>query len=223
MITLENVSKSFKDIQLFENLNVQFESGKKIFIKGINGSGKSVLLKLIVGYSTPDQGVIRVNDYQLGVDGDFIPNAGVSINAPEFMKNWTGLDNLLYLAKLRNIAKEEEILQLVARLGLTETIDKNYKTYSLGMKQKMRIIQALMDHPDYLILDEPFDALDKNSQKVVLELIEEYLEGNPERTLFFTSHNDAMEELADVIYEIDDKQLLHVSKNNDQLIKNQKN
>ena len=207
MISLESVSKSFKEIELFKDITTDFPLDKKILIKGVNGSGKSVLLKMLVGYSQPTNGKIKVEDYQIGKDGDFIPNAGVSINAPEFMRNLTGIENLLYLAEIRKVASKEDIYNLAKKLDLDEALEKKYKTYSLGMKQKIRIIQVLMDQPNYLILDEPFDALDKKSKEVVKQLLNNYVHEKEGRVLIFTSHNEEIEEFADLVYEINDYQL----------------
>ncbi len=205
MITFENVNKSFKEIVLFENISFIVPEKTKVLIKGVNGSGKSVLLKLLVGYSIPNSGNIVIDDCLLHKDSDFIPNSGVSINAPEFIKNISGLDNLLELAKIRNVATKEDILLLANRLGLEQSLYKKYKTYSLGMKQKMRIIQAMMDKPKYLILDEPFDALDQKSIEIVKELLNEHIQSGG--TLLFTSHTKENEDFADKIFEIEDKKI----------------
>lgn len=202
MIVLEGVRKKFKDIVLFENLNITFPENKKILIKGINGSGKSVLLKMLVGYSRPDKGIIKIDDVILGKDCDFIIDAGVSINAPEFMKNQTGLENLLYLANIRKKTDKENIIRWSELFDLKDSMNKKYKTYSLGMKQKMRIIQAMMENPKYLILDEPFDALDKKSQEKLMKVLDDYI--SSDKTLLFTSHNAEYEKFADIIYEIDE-------------------
>lgn len=164
MIKLENVNKSFGELILFENLNLVIDK-KKTKIKGENGTGKSVLLKMIVGYSTPDSGKIFYDtSNELGKDSDFLQDAGISINAPQFMKTWTGLENLQYLANIKKVCSDKELMNLIKVFDLENVIEKKYKTYSLGMQQKLRIIQALMDNPKYLILDEPFEALDKKKQ-----------------------------------------------------------
>ena len=112
MIEVKNLNKRFKDTLLFDNANVKFKDGKKILIQGANGTGKSVFLKMLVGYSMPDSGEIIVDNYKVGIDRDFIFNAGVSINSPEFCNNWSGLENLLYLANIRKIATESDIIKL---------------------------------------------------------------------------------------------------------------
>lgn len=207
MIQLEDVSKKFKNVELFSHVNVTFEQGKKIQIKGVNGSGKSVLLKMIVGYSGCDEGSVIVDGKVIRKDVDFIPDAGVMINAPEFIGNMSGLDNLLYLADIRKRVTKEEILQYVEQFGLTADIEKKYRTYSLGMKQKMRIIQAVMEKPSYLILDEPFDALDNKGRAMVIDILNDYMKSG-ERTLLFTSHMSETDGLADIVYEIEDKNLI---------------
>lgn len=210
MIELINLGKQYKQKILFQDVNVIFNEGKKSFIKGINGSGKSVLMKLIVGYSTPTKGMVKVAGKIIGVDQDFIPDAGVFINAPDFIKSWTGAENLLYLANIRKVANEKKIRFLASQLNLEKDLNKKYKYYSLGMKQKLRIIQALMDELTYLILDEPFDALDKNSRENVLDLLDNYLSEDAQRILIFSSHNDMMEDFADHIYELENQTLLQI-------------
>lgn len=209
MIKLENINKSFKNISLFEDVNLEMNL-QKIKIKGENGTGKSVLLKMIVGYSTPDSGIIKYDRKQLGKDSDFIENAGVSINAPQFMKSWTGIENLQYLADIRKVCSKEEMMELVKYFGLEKDIHKKYKTYSLGMAQKLRIIQALMDKPKYLILDEPFDALDKKSKLLTRDYLDKYLSEDENRQLIYTSHNEDDDSFADCVLEIDDKCIIKV-------------
>lgn len=210
MIEVKNVSKKFKNVILFENLSVKFEDGKKILIKGANGTGKSVLLKMLVGYSRPNSGKIVADNYIIGKDVDFLPNAGLSINAPEFCNNWTGLENLLYLANIRKIASKEEIIKLCESLEIGNVLNKKYKTYSLGMKQKMRIVQAIMDKPKYIILDEPFDALDLKSQEKVLNILDNYVDEN--KLLIYTTHSMQHEKIADKIYEIENFRLIEKNK-----------
>lgn len=206
MISLSNVTKAYKDIMLFDNINLDFPEGRKILIRGINGAGKSVLLKLLVGYSTPNKGSIDIDGCVLHEDVDFIPNAGVSINAPEFINYMSGLDNLLYLADIKKHATKEKIIELAKYFDLEKYLHKKYKTYSLGMKQKMRIIQALMEDPKYLILDEPFDALDEYSRELLVNLLNKQIEKGV--TLIFTSHMNEYEDFSDIIYEIVDNKLV---------------
>ncbi|MDR1819094.1 MAG: ATP-binding cassette domain-containing protein [Methanobrevibacter sp.] len=124
MIEIKNLYKKFKNTIIFEDANVVFNNGKKILIKAPNGTGKSVLLKLIVGYSTPNKGDVIIDDYTLKQDSDFIKNAGVSINAPEFNKHLSGMDNLLLLANIRKKTTKEYINSIVEYLEMKDMIHK---------------------------------------------------------------------------------------------------
>lgn len=207
MIKLENVYKKYGNNVIFENLSIVFDEQKNK-IKGENGVGKSVLLKMIVGYSVPDKGDVFYNQTKkLRKDSDFIENAGVSINAPEFMKNWTGMENLTYLLNVSKKCSKERLNELIEIFSLENDINKKVKTYSLGMKQKMRIIQSLMDSPKYLILDEPFDALDKQSKETAKNYLNKYLKEDSSRILIYTSHSEEDDVFADHIFLIDEKTL----------------
>lgn len=203
MIIFEGVYKKYKDNVLFKDINIKFPKNKKILIKGINGSGKSVLLKMIVGYSKPDIGTITVDNKIIGKDVDFLADAGITINAPDFMADLTGLENLKYLANINKKVSEDKIIELVKLFDLEYNINKKYKTYSLGMKQKLRLIQAFMEEPSYLILDEPFDALDKKTQDLLMNMLDKFIK-QKNKTLIYTSHNSEYEKFADIIYELND-------------------
>lgn len=203
MIIFEGVYKKYKDNILFKDVNIKFPKNKKILIKGINGSGKSVLLKMIVGYSKPDIGTITVDNKIIGKDVDFLADAGITINAPDFMADLTGLENLKYLANINKKVSEDKIIELVKLFDLEYNINKKYKTYSLGMKQKLRLIQAFMEEPSYLILDEPFDALDKKTQDLLMNMLDKFIK-QKNKTLIYTSHNSEYEKFADIIYELND-------------------
>ena len=210
MIELKNVNKRFRETEVFRNMNAEFLAGQKIMIKGPNGSGKSVLLRLIVGYSKADSGKVIVDGTIIGKERDFIQNAGVSINAPEFIREYTGLENLERLAAIRKIASRQDILGLAACLGMEKDIYKKYRTYSLGMKQKLRLIQALMDKPLYLILDEPFDALDEDGVHRVKRLLDTFC--TDQTTLIITNHINELDCFADVLYQIQDYTLTPLKK-----------
>ena len=203
MIIFEGVYKKYKDNILFKDVNIKFPKNKKILIKGINGSGKSVLLKMIVGYSKPDIGTITVDNKIIGKDVDFLADAGITINAPDFMADLTGLENLKYLANINKKVSEDKIIELVKLFDLEYNINKKYKTYSLEIKQKLRLIQAFMEEPSYLILDEPFDALDKKTQDLLMNMLDKFIK-QKNKTLIYTSHNSEYEKFADIIYELND-------------------
>lgn len=134
MIEGIDISKKFGKVLLLNHLNFTIPKGSRTLIKEINGSGKSVLLRMISGLSKPTEGIVNIDGQQLGKAFDFIPSAGIFINSSEFMSNWTGWQNLRYLADIKKIAKDEEIHQLAQLLDLDKDLDKKYRTYSLGMK-----------------------------------------------------------------------------------------
>lgn len=211
MIQLDKINKEYKDKLIFNDMSITFDH-QITKIVGENGVGKSVLLKLIVGFSIPNHGSVIYDDKVLRVDTDFLENSGVSINAPQFMKSWSGFENLLYLSKIKNVCTREQLISLIEYFGLKEDIYKKYKTYSLGMQQKLRIIQALMDRPTYLILDEPFDGLDKKACIKVKEYLKMYLLEDSARMLIYTSHSDSDNDFAEVIYEICDQNISLIKK-----------
>ena len=208
-ITLSHVSKAYKKQEVIRDLSVLFEKGKRYGIMGYNGSGKSVLLKLILGFAAADTGEIRIGEQILGKDMDFIPRAGVVINAPEFMNGLSGRDNLRFLAEIRGEIGEGEIDEIMKTMGLFEARKKRVGQYSMGMRQRLRLAQAIMEQPDILILDEPMNALDKEGIALVKKILNEYM--NEDRILIFTSHNkEDFQDLADVCYEMDGGRLTAV-------------
>lgn len=194
MIEIKNLTKQFKNECLYEDINIQIKEGERVLIVGDNGSGKSVLMKLMVGFSQPTYGEVWVDGYKLGDRYDFIQDAGVSINQAEFINHLSGLENLEILANYKKISDKSRILELAEKLYFEKDILKPYKVFSLGMKQKMRFIQAMLDEPKYLILDEPFDALDAKSKKAMVEIIEGYLDDS--KVLVYTTHNQDSQGLA---------------------------
>lgn len=206
MIKLDKITKRYGNNVLLDNVSVEFKA-KKTKIKGENGIGKSVLLKIIVGYSIPDSGTVQYDNKALRKESDFIEDAGVSINAPEFMSNWTGKENLMYLQGIKKKCSTDRLWQLIRLFSLETDIKKKYRTYSLGMRQKMRLIQALMDEPQYLILDEPFDALDVKSKMIARDVIDDYLNADEKRMLIYTSHTEEDDSFADEVYLIENQKM----------------
>lgn len=187
MIEIKKVKKEFKTKRIFENLDLTIENGKCVGIIGENGCGKSVLLKLICGFSKPDSGEITIDGVRLGDKRDFIPNAGVIINAPNFIGHYTGYENLMLLAAIRKKIGKKEIGDVLNRVGLSNAGRIKVKNYSLGMKQRLRIAQAIMEEPEYLILDEPMNALDNDGITIVDDIINEFHSNG--KTILMTSHN----------------------------------
>lgn len=188
MIRLEHVAKAYKNHVIFRDLSLEIPTGASVAVTGYNGSGKSVLLKLITGFSRPDSGTITVDGNVIGKDVDFIQNAGVFINAPQFMNSATGYENLMMLAEINRKIGKEQVLQILDRVKLTEAKDKKVRTYSQGMIQRLRIAQAVMEQPDILIMDEPLNALDRDGIDIAHSIFQEYID-DPSKTLLFASHN----------------------------------
>lgn len=202
MIELKNISKGFKNKQVFSGITITIETGKCVGIIGENGCGKSVLMKLICGFSKPDSGEIIIDGEKLGEHRDFIPNCGVIINSPEFIGHYTGFENLMLLASIRKQIGKNEILDVLKKVGLTEAANIKYKSYSLGMKQRLRLAQAIMETPDYLILDEPMNALDTEGIAIADSIIDEYHRLG--RTILMTSHNaNDIERHCDYVLKVD--------------------
>ena len=188
MIRLEHVNKAYKNNVIFRDLTLDIPTGASVAVTGYNGSGKSVLLKLITGFARPDSGTITVDGQVIGRDIDFIQNAGVFINAPQFMNSATGYENLAMLAEINRKIGKAEILAILDRVKLTGAKDKKVRTYSQGMIQRLRIAQAVMESPDILIMDEPLNALDKEGIDLAHDIFRAYID-DPSKTMLFASHN----------------------------------
>lgn len=176
-----------------------------------NGSGKSVLFKIICGFEKPDQGSVYVRGRQIGKNGrDFPADMGVFINSPGFIGIYSGFQNLKFLADIQGKIGEKEIRQTMTKVGLDPDNKAKVDNYSLGMKQKLGLAQAIMEGQDILILDEPFNALDYKTYEDVKTIIRMLkAEG---KTIFLTSHHyKDIEQLCDQVYSIEDCQLLPIT------------
>lgn len=201
-VELKNVEKSFKDNVILTNVNLVFESGKIYGLAGRNGSGKSVLTKMITGLYLPTKGEITWDNKNLNMKKEFPPNMGALIEKPNFFTSLTGLENLELLSNIKKIIGKDEILEALEIVNLIDDKDKKYNKYSLGMKQKLGIAQAIMEKPEFLILDEPFNGI----EKITVDKIKKYLlklkkEG---KTIIISSHiKEDLDELCDEIYLFD--------------------
>lgn len=201
-ISVQQVSKSFGEAEVLHEVSHDFESGKIHGIVGNNGSGKTVLMKCICGFLLPTKGRIFVYDKQVGRDMDFPEDAGIIIETPGFLPNLTGMKNLELLASLRRRIEREAIRQAIIRVGLDPDMKKPVGKYSLGMRQRLGIAQAIMENPSLLILDEPLNGLDKVAVVQMRSLIRELREQG--KTVILASHNQQdIEELCDTVCEMD--------------------
>lgn len=201
MVKVKNVSKSFKGEQVLKNVSINFEKGKVYGIVGKNGSGKTILFKTIIGYVKPTSGKVYVNEKEIGKDTDFAENVGIIIETPGFLSGYSAYNNLEYLASIQNKITKQQIKEAISMVGLDAESKKKVGKYSLGMRQRLGIAQAIMEKPELLILDEPMNGLDKNGIKIVKDLLLRLkMEG---KTIILASHYAEDMEICDEIYEMD--------------------
>ena len=200
-IDIKNINKSFKGNLILNNVNMHLEIGNIYGFSGRNGSGKSVLLKVLTGLYKADSGSVSINDKEINYQEEFIKNLGVLIEGPKFFSNLTGFENLKFLASIKNKVKEDDILNILEIVNLIDEKDKKYNKYSLGMKQKLGIAAAIMENPDILILDEPFNGI----ESVSVSKIKNYLkEIKKNKIIILSTHiKEDLEELSDHIYYFD--------------------
>ena len=201
-ISVQSVSKTFGDTQVLREVSREFEAGRVHGIVGNNGSGKTVLMKCICGFLPPTKGRILVRGKQVGRDMDFPDDTGIIIETPGFLPNLTGIKNLELLASLRRRVDREGIRRTIERVGLDPDSKKPVGKYSLGMRQRLGIAQAIMENPSLLILDEPFNGLDKNGVADMRQVIKGLREQG--KTIILASHNQMdIDELCDTVCEMD--------------------
>lgn len=202
VIVIDKLTKSFKGKTVLEDVNMQLQEGRIYGIVGDNGSGKTVLLKLICGFMKPDSGTVTVNGKVIGKDADFPENTGIIIEAPGFLPNYSGMKNLEYLASIRGKIGKEQIESAMKTVGLDPSSKLRVGKYSLGMKQRLGIAQAIMEDQQLLILDEPMNALDKDTVEDMRKLFLSFKASG--KTMLIVSHNDGdISTLCDEVYEFD--------------------
>lgn len=201
-IEIEHVTKKFKEDTVLHDISVSMEQGRVYGFSGNNGSGKTVLMKCICGFLPITEGSIRVNGKAIGREIDFPENVGVIIETPGFLTNLSGMRNLEILAALRGKIGRKEIAYAIRKAGLEPSLKKAVSKYSLGMRQRLGIAQAIMEDPEFLILDEPFNGLDKHGVADIRKLLLE-LKGQG-KTIILASHNsEDIRILCDKVYEMD--------------------
>ena len=176
MIEIQNLTKVFQEQTVLQNINATFDAGLIHGVIGKNGAGKTVLLRLLCGLMHPSKGQVIVDGKQLGKDVDFAPDAGIIIETPCFLPYLSGFQNLKELASIRNIISKEEIAEAMEQVKLDPASRKHVGKYSLGMRQRLGIAQAIMERPRYLILDEPMNGLDTQGMEDVRELLQKQKE-----------------------------------------------
>lgn len=203
-LEIKNLTKKFKDNIIINDINLNMEGGNIYGFIGRNGSGKSVLLKLICGFYYPSSGSILLDGYDYSSKNEFPKNTRALIEKPKFLPDLSGYENLSLLASVQKKIGPREINYWLEKLNLIEEKDKKYSKYSLGTKQKLGIIQVLMEDPDLIILDEPFNGVEnETAEKIRKILLEEKARG---KLIIIATHmKDDIEKLIDSnnIYEVD--------------------
>ena len=203
-IVVEDVYKSFGKEQVLRGVSIRIEPGKVFGVVGNNGCGKTVLMKCICGFIHPDKGRIYVNGERIGKDRDFPKNTGIIIETPGFIPNMSGYANLKLLASLNGKINRQRIKEVLKEVGLGKNMHKKVGKYSLGMRQRLGIAQAIMEDPDVMILDEPFNGLDKNTVVEMREMLKRFKEQG--KAILLASHNVVdIEELCDNVLEMEMK------------------
>lgn len=199
IIELKNVSKTIKKNVILKNVNMHFESGHIYGFVGSNGSGKTIMMRILSGLIDVSSGEILVDQKRVRFGKDLYYPMGVIIEKPEFFDEQTGMNNLRTLADIRKVIGDEEIANSMKLVGLDPQNKKRVKAYSLGMRQRLGIAQAIMEDPDVLILDEVTSALDDEGVTMCRDvLLEEKKKG---KLVIISSHNKAdIEALCDELY-----------------------
>ena len=202
IIDINNIDLTIGKTNILKNITVSFDEGKIHGLIGRNGSGKTMLMKCIGGFIKPTGGEITVDGKRVGKDVDFPKNMGIIIETPGFIPYYSGYKNLKLLAGLNNKISKQEIKKSMEQVGLDPDLKRHVKKYSLGMRQRLGLAQAIMENPKILILDEPFNGLDKDGvadmRKYLLELKERG------KTILIASHSsEDIEILCDTVCEMD--------------------
>lgn len=201
-ISIKNYNKSIKNNKILNNINLTLESGKIYGLKGRNGSGKSMLMRAMSGMMFPDSGEVIINKINITKEKKAYDNIGVLIENAGFIDYLNGYDNLKLLANIKNIITDSEIKEWMIKFNLNPDNKTKVRGYSLGMRQKLGIIQALMEKPEILFLDEPINALDEESIKIFNAEIKKIK--SEDKIVVISNHNyEELKELCDEIIEIE--------------------
>ncbi len=202
MIEVNNVSLTIKNVPILIDINVSFEKGKIHGLIGRNGSGKTMLMKCICGFVKPTSGEIFVAGKKIGKDCDFPNNTGIIIETPGFIPYYSGYKNLKLLADLNKKITPEQIRTAMIQVGLEPNLKRHVRKYSLGMRQRLGLAQAIMENPDLLILDEPMNGLDKDGVNDMRQYLLDLKEQG--KTILIASHStEDIDMLCDTVCEMD--------------------
>ncbi len=210
VIELKNASKIIRGNKVIDDVSMMLESGTVYGLHGINGCGKTMLMRLVSGLIRPSSGSVLIDGNVLGSDLDFPKSMGLFIENPSFLGGYTGLDNLKLLASLNGDTSEEQLKTALRRVGLDPADKRKYRKYSLGMKQRLGIACAIMQAPSLLILDEPTNSLDNNGVSLVQQLITE--EKKRGALVIITCHDKiVLTSVCDIIFTLEVGRITDVS------------
>ena len=211
MIHINNLSLTIKKDAILNDINLHIKKGRITGLVGRNGCGKTMLMKCITGFVNPTEGEVIFDNKKIGVDVDFPDNVGIIIETPSFVPYYSGMKNLIELASLKRIIGKKEIEAVLKQVGLYEARKKQVRKYSLGMRQRLGIAQALMEKPDTLILDDPMNGLDNECVNLIRGILNDLR--NQGKTILLVSHNEEdIRMLCDDIYEMDKGQIINTKK-----------
>ncbi|MFT8352934.1 ATP-binding cassette domain-containing protein [Clostridium saccharoperbutylacetonicum] len=206
-VEINNLTKFIKGREILSDINLNLDKGKIYGFMGKNGSGKTMLFRSICGLIKASKGEVIINEKILGRDISFPESVGVLIEYPGFLPNLTGFENLKYLADIKSEIGKAEIETVLENVGLDKNDSRKFKRYSLGMKQRLGIAQAIMENPELIILDEPTNALDTDGIALINNIIMDLKKQN--KIILIASHDkEELELIADEIYKIDGGKIL---------------
>ena len=202
VVDVKYITKQYGTNEVLKNVSITCEPGKIYGLIGRNGSGKTVLLKSICGLVVPTSGEVRVWGQSIGKDVDFPENIGFIIESPGFLLQESGLSNLKHLASIRGKIGIDEIRKSMYIVGLDPDLKLHVGKYSLGMRQRLGIAQAIMESPNLLVLDEPMNGLDNQGVQHIRSLLKSLKESGT--TILLASHfKEDIELLCDEVYQMD--------------------
>ena len=206
MIEIQNLTKIYKKQTVLNDVNLRLEMGKIYGLVGVNGSGKTTLMRCIAGFAKPTMGKVVVDGCIVGKDIDFPDKMGVIIENPGFLPSYNAFFNLKILSRVSGKPADEHIRKVITEMGLDPDNLKPVGQYSLGMRGRLGIAQAIMENPDVLVLDEPFNAMDRDAMEEVHALLRQFREAG--KTILLASHSAAdIAKACDIVYEMEDGRL----------------
>lgn len=206
MLEINHVSKTIKGVQIIDGITMKMDYGEVVGLQGINGSGKTMLMRLITGLIFATDGEIVIDGKVLGKDISFPDSVGLLIENPAFLDNYSGFQNLKMLASIKGEIGDETIRETINRVGLNPDDKKKYKKYSLGMKQRLGIAAAIMERPRMLVLDEPTNALDAEGVELLKKIVREEKERGA--LVILSCHDlNILKEMSERVYHIESGKL----------------